>query len=213
MLLSIIDRVITKYDPIGLLRAHREKIIILNKQLPNELGIIKNAINSFNKTNIYFYNFYNSSIAIPNPNVHQKDFLREIKSQYTMNISQDTMNLIKTLTKENTFDINRKYLNVYVSTQDVTNIDILRYKCENNYYMSKDSFCKDVNHLFTYIKINLKNGFVSKDKFRYIFAYEKYLGIVYEEMIKLLLRTPLEDTFESDLTEMLQLNNFEFVHV
>lgn len=58
--------------------------------------------------------------------------------------------------------LNIKYMNMYITNKHINNIDILRYKAENDYYISGEEFINDLSYLISLLKENYSNSHLSK---------------------------------------------------
>ncbi len=71
--------------------------------------------------------------------------LNEKNKNNNINLNKNELN---SLCKELERDIEGKFKNVYVPTNEITNIEILRYKAFNEYYFNSETFIEDLNSLF-----------------------------------------------------------------
>ena len=183
---------------------------------------MKQSLNTSLKSDIYYTNYNNLSLLLPKIDdiTHTStntfsNLLKQIKpsSNNITQISSEVAMLIKKLSKEASAEIVDKFSNVFISQCYVTNIDILRYKCENNYYCSQKSLISDISYMFSYISNSLLHFLIPKQNVQFLQIYEKYVSSIYEAMIKMVINTNIEEMYSNDIAEMLQLNNLPRVQM
>ena len=160
------DQVIHENDPISLIRAFRHYIIKIGKENKNELGIMKNVIKENNKrdnnikerTNILKVN---DPLTLTENNI-QGDGFKNIKIFNKISKSAEYQRLISESSNSFYEHINEEYHNKFISEDKLDNIDLLRFKIQNNYYFSKKLWLEEIDNLFINIRkkfdIQINNG-------------------------------------------------------
>ena len=163
---EIVDQVIHENDPISLIRAFRHYIIKIGKENKNELGIMKNVIKENNKrdnnikerTNILKVN---DPMTLTENNI-QGDGFKNIKIFNKISKSAEYQRLISESSNSFYEHINEEYHNKFISEDKLDNIDLLRFKIQNNYYFSKKLLLEEIDNLFINIRkkfdIQINNG-------------------------------------------------------
>ena len=163
---EIVDQVIHENDPISLIRAFRHYIIKIGKENKNELGIMKNVIKENNKrdnnikerTNILKVN---DPLTLTENNI-QGDGFKNIKIFNKISKSAEYQRLISESSNSFYEHINEEYHNKFISEDKLDNIDLLRFKIQNNYYFSKKLLLEEIDNLFINIRkkfdIQINNG-------------------------------------------------------
>ena len=153
------DQIIHENDPISLVRAFRHYIIKIGKENKNELGIIKNVIKENNKKDNNIINRANilklNDPMILTDNNTQWDIFKNIKTLNKISKSADYQKIINESSNSFYEHINEEYHNHYISVDKLDNIDLLRFKIQNNYYFSKKLLLEEIDHLF----INIRKKF------------------------------------------------------
>ena len=160
------DQVIYENDPISLLRAFRHYIIKIGKENKNELGIMKNVVKENNKKDNNIINRANilklNDPMILTDNNMQGDLFKTIKTFNKISKSADYQRIINESSNSFYDHINEEYHNQYISEDKLDNIDLLRFKIQNNYYFSKKLLLEEIDHLFINIRkkfdIQINNG-------------------------------------------------------
>ena len=141
---EIIDQVIYESDPISLIRAFRHYIIKIGKENKNELGIMKNVIKENNKKDNDFKDRANilklNDPMTLNDNNIQDDMFKTIKAINKISKSADYQRIINESSNSFYEHINEEYHNQFITGDKLDNIDILRFKVQNNYYFSKNYY-------------------------------------------------------------------------
>ena len=156
---EIIDQIIADYDPISLIRAFRHHIIKLGKASKNELGIMKNYIKENAKKN----NDINERINILKVNDPvllgddkiKSDLFKSIKGFNKISKKADYQKLINESSNQFYARINEEFHNKFISEEQLDNIDLLRFKIQNNYYFSKKLLLDDIDNMFISIRKKL----------------------------------------------------------
>ena len=157
--MEIIDQIIAEYDPISLIRAFRHYIIKLGKVSKNELGIMKNYIKENNKKDNDIKDRINilkvNDPVILSETRNKSDIFKSIKAFNKISKKTDYQKLINDSSNQFYAHINEEFHNKYISEEHLDNIDLLRFKIQNNYYFSKKLLFDDIDSMF----INIRKKF------------------------------------------------------
>lgn len=117
--------------------------------------------------------------------------------------SNTNLNYLKNLSEEYLNHLQIFYKDKIIKTEDITNIDILRYKVDNDYYITINHFLKDVNFMFKSIYENLNTLLQNPSDMA-----KAYLTSLYLEFIKNIYEVKVEfkESFNRDITEILNNN-------
>ena len=216
-----IDKFIFKNEPIGLIRIYRKKIVehkLINK---NELGIIKYTINNKlkdnNSINNNIYNNINNPLNLTIEKIitfyNNTDLIKKIKVSNHLDNNNEYMTTLKTYYTSSLKEINNNYKNIFVTTNCVNNIDILRYKAENNYYLNYNMLKEDIDYMFKYINENLNNlinfeinSLNNHNKSIINFLYSSYLYFTYYELLSFFSVEKMNSLIYNDIDYMLNEN-------
>ena len=216
-----IDKFIFKNEPIGLIRIYRKKIVeqkLINK---NELGIIKYTINNKikdnNNINNNIYNNINNPLNLTLEKIisfyNNTDLIKKIKISNHLDNNNEYMTTLKTYYTSSLKEINNNYKNIFVTTNCVINIDILRYKAENNYYLNFNMLKEDIDYMFKYINDNLNNlinfeinNLINHNKNFLTFLYSSYLYFSYYELLSFFSVEKMNSLIYTDIDFMLNEN-------
>ena len=136
--MEIIDQIISDNDPISLIRAFRHYILKLGKASKNELGIMKNYIKENNKKDNDIKDRINilkvnDPIVLSEDKV-KSDLFKSIKTFNKISKKTDYQKLVNDSSNQFYAHINEEFHNKYISDDYLDNIDLLRFKIQNNYY-------------------------------------------------------------------------------
>ena len=148
------------------MRVFRHYLLEKGKENKNELGIMKNVIKDYYKNELIDIEKVNilkmNDPEIINDQYYKSDPFKNIKIYNKISKSAEYQRLISECS--NTFyeRINEEYHNKYIAGDKIDNIDLLRFKIQNNYYFSKKLILDDIDNLFLNIRkkfeIQVNNG-------------------------------------------------------
>ena len=104
----------------------------------------------------------NDPMTLIGSNNMQGDLFKNIKLFNKLSKSADYQRIINESSNSFYEHINEEYHNKYISDDKLDNIDLLRFKIQNNYYFSKKLLLEEIDHLFINIRkkfdIQINNG-------------------------------------------------------
>jgi len=131
----------------------------LGKASKNELGIMKNYIKENNKKDNDIKERINilkvNDPVVLSEDKIKNDLFKSIKTFNKISKKTDYQKLINDSSNQFYAHINEEFHNKYISDDYLDNIDLLRFKIQNNYYFSKKLLLDDIDSMF----INIRKKF------------------------------------------------------
>jgi hypothetical protein len=103
--------------------------------------------------------------------------------------------------------LNEEYKNKIILSEEIHNIDLLRFKVQNAYFTNIFDFITDVNYLFKFIHQNINNLIkITTDEELDLIRF--YITNIYLELLKDTLEhgNKFKECYEIDITELMNTN-------
>ena len=131
----------------------------MGKASKNELGIMKNYIKENNKKDNDIKDRINilkvNDPVILSETRNKSDIFKSIKAFNKISKKTDYQKLINDSSNQFYAHINEEFHNKFISEEHLDNIDLLRFKIQNNYYFSKKLLFDDIDSMFINIRKKL----------------------------------------------------------